>query len=97
MLRVLMLVVVLAVLLLGVSIGYFNAQAVRFDYLFGALEAPLIALLIGAFSVAVLITLLAAAGRILRLKSEIRSLRKQLDKHEAELRNLRNLPVGPGQ
>lgn len=97
MLRALLMVLVLAVVLLGISIGYFNAQPARFDYLLGVLELPLIALLIGTFSVAVLCALAAAAGRILRLKAEIRSLRKQLDKHEAELRNLRNLPVGSGQ
>ncbi len=93
MLRILLILLLVVVLCLGASIGYFNAQPVRFNYLAGEIEIPLIALIIGEFVIAVLLTLLACFGRVFALKSEIRRLRKQLRDAEAELKNLRNLPL----
>lgn len=95
MLRVFVIAVLLVFLALGASIGYFNAQEVEFDYLAGTLRLPLIALVIGEFVVAVLLTLLICLGRMLGLKAEIRRLRKQVQAAEAELKNLRDLPLAP--
>jgi uncharacterized integral membrane protein len=80
-------------LVLGASIGYFNAQPVTFNYLAGQLEIPLIALIIGEFVIAVALTLLICFGRILGLKNEIRRLRKQVRDADAELKALRELPI----
>lgn len=91
--RILLLVLLVAVLVLGASIGYFNAQSVRFDYLFGQWDVPLIALLIADFALGVLIALLLVSGRILSLRLEVRRLRNRVRDHEIELRNLRNLPL----
>lgn len=91
MLRVLAIVGLIVFLVLGASIGYFNAEPIRFDYLAGQLELPLIALVIGEFVVAVLLTLLISFGRMLGLKNEIRRLRRQVAGFDAELRNLREL------
>ncbi|SFF31034.1 Protein of unknown function [Fontimonas thermophila] len=91
--RILVLLLLLAVLVLGASVGYFNAQSVRFDYLFGAREVPLIALLVADFVLGVLVALLLALGRILGLQLELRRLRKQVRDLEIELRTLRNLPL----
>lgn len=90
--RIPVLIVLLVVLCLGACIGYFNAQPVAFNYLFGSMHMPLIALIIGVFCIAVLLTLLLTAARILSLKREIRQLRRKLRDNETELRNLRNLP-----
>lgn len=93
MIRLLSLALLLTVLVLGATIGYFNAQPVRFDFLFGAWELPLIALLITALALGVLIALAVAAMRIFALRLEIRRLRQRLHQHEIELRSLRDLPL----
>lgn len=83
--------VILPVFVLGTTIGFFNGQAVQFNYLFGSVELPLIALLIAEFLLVVLLTLLATFVRVFALKSEIRRLGKQLRDSETELKNLRVL------
>lgn len=94
--RIVLMLLLVAVLVLGASIGYFNAQSVRFDYLFGEWQVPLIALLIADFALGVLIALVFASARILSLRLELRRLRSRVRDHETELRNLRNLPLaGP--
>jgi len=92
-LRILVIAALILFLVLGASIGYFNAQEVEFDYLAGTVKLPLIALVIGEFVLAVLLTLLICLGRMLGLKSEIRRLRKQVQNSEAELKSLRELPI----
>ena len=93
MLRIFVIVALILFLLLGASIGYFNAQEVEFDYLAGTVKLPLIALVIGEFVLAVLLTLLICLGRMLGLKTEIRRLRKQVQSSESELKSLRELPI----
>ncbi|MFA5937979.1 MAG: LapA family protein [Sinimarinibacterium sp.] len=93
MTRIVLMAGLILVLVLGASIGYFNAQPVSFDYLLGVWEIPLIAVLIAAFSAGVVLTLLVVAGRILSLRLEVRRMTRQIREHEIELRNLRNLPV----
>lgn len=89
----LVIVALAAFMLLGASIGYFNAQEVRLDYLAGTISLPLIALVIGEFVLAVLLTLTICLGRMMQLKSEIRRLRKQAQLAQAELKTLRELPL----
>lgn len=96
MVRALIIVGLVIFLVLGASVGYFNAQPVRFNYLAGEIELPLIALVIGEFVLAVLLTLFISFGRMLSLKSEIRRLRKQLIGVEAELKTLRDLSADVG-
>ncbi|MGQ0528899.1 MAG: LapA family protein [Panacagrimonas sp.] len=93
MLRILVIAALVVVLVLGASIGYFNAQEIQFDYLAGTLSMPLIALVIGEFVIAVLLTLMICFGRMLQLKNEIRRLRKQVQAVESELKTLRELPI----
>ncbi|WP_420466167.1 LapA family protein [Panacagrimonas sp.] len=92
-LRILALLALAIFLVLGASVGYFNAQTVEFDYLAGKIELPLIALVIGEFVLAVLLTLLICMGRMLALKNEVRRLRKQILNTDAELKALRELPL----
>lgn len=93
MLRIFVIVALILFLVLGASIGYFNAQEVEFDYLAGTVKLPLIALVIGEFVLAVMLTLLICLGRMLGLKTEIRRLRKQVQSSESELKSLRELPI----
>lgn len=93
MARVLLLLLLIVVLVLGATVGYFNAQPIAFDYLFGVWQVPLAGLLIAAFTVGVVLALLAALSRILGLRMELRRLRQRIREHEIELRNLRELPL----
>ncbi|MFT4046090.1 MAG: LapA family protein [Solimonas sp.] len=97
MTRLAVLIVLLVILVIGASIGYFNAQPVQFNYLFGTSEFPLIAVLIAAFSIGIALTIVAVSGRLFSMRLELRRLRKQLREAEGELRTLRNLPVAPGE
>lgn len=87
--------VILPIFVLGITVGFFNGQPVVFNYLFGSVELPLIALLIAEFLLAVALTLAATFVRVFGLKAEIRRLRKQLRDSETELRNLRTLAAPP--
>lgn len=93
MIRLLIIGVLLAVLVFGVAIGFYNATPVTFDYLAGQIQLPLIALVLGEFAVVTLLTLLVCGTRILGLRSEIRRLRRQIKDAQAELQSLRNLPL----
>jgi len=91
--RLLTLAVLLVVLVLGASIGYFNAQPVQFNYLIGSSNLPLIGVLLLAFALGVAVTIITVLARLLGTRFELRRLRKQLREAEGELRTLRNLPV----
>lgn len=91
--RALSLIVLLLALVLGASIGYFNAQAVEFNYLIGSRQLPLIGVLMLSFALGVALSLLAVLARLLAARVELRRLRRQLREAEGELRTLRNLPV----
>lgn len=91
--RLLMTVVLLAVFCAGLTISYYNSEPVRFDYLTGSKDIPLIALLVAGF----ILGMLVAGGLNLAanwsLKREARRLQRQLSAAELELRDLRQLPL----
>ena len=88
----LLLLILLAVFFgLGVTIGFYNAQPVRFSYIFGEIELPLIGLIVGECLLVIALTLLIVLGRVLVLKSELRRLQRQLRGSEDELANLRRM------
>lgn len=78
---------------LGIVIAYANNGQVRFDYLVGSVQLNQVSLLLFVFGFGVALTLIACAGRLLALRSEVRRVRRRLVDAEAELKNLRNLPV----
>lgn len=78
---------------LGIVIAYANNAVVRFDYLVGSVQLNQVSLLLLVFALGVALTLIACAGRMFALRSEIRRVRRRLVDAEAELKNLRNLPV----
>lgn len=95
MLRILILIIVLGFAFLGAAIGYHNAAEVEFHFLAGQVQISLIVLLVGVFLCAVILTLLICFVRMLGMKTEIRSLRKRVNRSEAELKSLRDLPLRP--
>ena len=93
MIRALVIGAILLVLVIGVAIGFFNAQPVSFNYLAGTLQVPLIALVVGELFLVGAATALLCWARIFGLKGEIRRLRRQLKDAQAELQSLRYLPL----
>src|SRR3546814_17083548 len=87
--RIDILVVLLVILVLGASIGYFNAQPVIFNYLFGTAEFPLIAVLIAAFSIGIRLTIAAVAASLFTMRPALGRLRKQLRENEGGVRTRR--------
>jgi len=96
MLRAVVLGVVLFFIACGAAIGFFNVDPVRFNYLIGIVEMPLIYLLLIELAVITVIGVAVFAGRVWSLKLEIRGLRKRLAAAEVELKNLRSLTGTPG-
>ena len=92
--RIVGLLTVLIVLALGISVGHFNAQKISFNYLAGTVEISLIWLILGILVISVVGTLLACTGKILGLQAEVRRQKRKLAAAEAELKTLRNLPLG---
>lgn len=93
MLRIVILVVLLIVFALGASLGFFNAEPITFNYLFGSVEVRVAVLVIVTFILGALLALALCGLRILSLHREMRRVRKQLRDAETELKNLRNLPL----
>lgn len=93
MLKTLGLLLLILIFCLGVTIGYYNATPVTFDYLVGSVQIQLVVLLLVDFAVAVLITAVLCGGRILVQRAQIRRLRRQLRESDTELKNLRSLPI----
>lgn len=93
--RIAGLLLLLALVVAGACLAYFNAGPVRFDYLAGALELPLIFLLLAAFAVGAVLAMAAGAARRVRARMELRRLTRELAAAETELKALRNLPLKP--
>src|SRR5436190_23504969 len=95
MLRAAVLAVVFVLFACGAAIGFFNVDTVRFNYLIGTVEMPLIYLLLIELALVTVVGLIAFAGRVWALRLEIRGLRKRLAATEVELKNLRSLTGTP--
>lgn len=89
--RLVMVALLVVVVALGVMVGYHNAEPVELDYLLGQRSGPLSAFLLAAFSLGVLLTLLACGWRLLRLRWALTRAERRLRLTETELQQLRNL------
>lgn len=93
MLRALGILLLVVIFCLAVALGYFNLTPVQFDYLFGTAQLHLVVLLLLAFAAGIVLTLLLSSWRMLRLRTRIRRLKRQLNVAESERVNLQALPV----
>lgn len=91
--RLLLTLLLIAVFGAGLVLSYHNSHAVRFDYLAGAVELPLMGLLVAAFVVGLLVSGLLNLAAHWSLRREARRLGKQLTAAQAELGTLRQLPL----
>ncbi len=91
--RILLALLFFAVLCFGAALSYYNWQDVSLNYLVGVVEVPLIAVMFGFLVFGVLLGLLVGGARIIALRAELAAQRRRLKNAEAELKNLRSLPL----
>jgi uncharacterized integral membrane protein len=93
MFRLLRVVLVVVALVLGMVFALLNHESVTIDLLFDQFQPPLVALLIINLLIGLGIGALIYLPRQIALRLEIERTRKKLAAAEAEIRNLRNLPL----
>ena len=87
------LLVLLALIVFAISFTGENADHVQFSYFVGSIEQPLSFLLVVALFLGSILGLGASAFVVLRLKSQLRSLRKSEALARQEVLNLRTVPI----
>lgn len=93
MLRLLRNLVLLFALALGVTFGFFNFQLVTVDLLWSDVRVPLVVVLVLDFALGFGLALLLLLARTLKLRSDLARERRQLKDAQAEIRNLRSMPI----
>lgn len=93
MLRLIRNLIVVVALVLGVAFGFFNYDLVSIDLLWTTTEAPLVVLLAVAFVLGLLIAALVCVAKIARLRGQLSSARRRLKDAQAEISNLRSMPI----
>lgn len=89
-------ILVVLVLIAGFAFAMLNAVPVSIDYFLGQSEIPLPWALLLALLAGFGLGLLVALGAILRAQAQARRIRKDARLMEAEIKNLRNLPIRRG-
>jgi uncharacterized membrane protein YciS (DUF1049 family) len=93
MLRLLRNLVLLFALVLGVTFGFFNFQLVTVDLLLSEVRVPLVVVLILDFVLGFGLALLLLLARTLKLRTDLARERRHLKDAQAEIRNLRSMPI----
>ncbi|MGH8370108.1 MAG: LapA family protein [Gammaproteobacteria bacterium] len=93
MLRWIAAIVFLCVFIVALLFAYANGSDVQVSYLVGELQVHLSSALLGAAVIGWLLGLLSSLAVIFRLKREAWKLKRSIRDAEAEIRNLRNLPL----
>jgi len=76
MMRLLSLVCLLFALIMGLSFAVLNAENVMVRYYIGSANMPLSVLMLGVWVFGIVVGILASFPKILRLKLEVRRLRR---------------------
>ena len=92
--RSLWVIVIAALLYVGWRFPTENAQGIEISYLFGTFEAvPVWVALLAAFGSGALLATMASSLRVAKLGLTTRRYRKTVNDLEAEVHQLRNLPL----
>lgn len=89
-------IIIVLALVLGVAFSFFNLQDVSVDLLWTTARAPLVVLLVIAFVLGFVIALLGLVYKLARLRARLSKSRRQLKQAEAEINNLRSMPIHDG-
>lgn len=87
------LIIFLLVLMLGLSFAILNAEPVELDYYFGSQRLSLSLVVLVTLIIGVVAGVVASLSIIIKLKREVSRLRKANQVVDAELANLRTLPL----
>jgi lipopolysaccharide assembly protein A len=93
MLRWIAIFIFLCVFVVALLFAYANGSTVQLSYLAGEIQVHLSSALLGAAIIGWLLGLLSSLAVIFRLKREAWKLKRSIRDAEAEIRNLRNLPL----
>ncbi|WP_423823840.1 lipopolysaccharide assembly protein LapA domain-containing protein [Salinisphaera sp. SPP-AMP-43] len=93
MLRLIRNLIVIIAVVIGLAFGFFNYNPTSVDLLWTTTEAPLAVLLGLAFLLGLIIALLLCGVRMAKLRARLSSTRRQLKDAEAEISNLRSMPI----
>lgn len=93
MLRWIAIIALVCIFVVALLLAYANGKTVALDYLIGSMRVHLSSALLGAAIIGWLLGLLSGLAVIFRLKREVWRLQRSVRDAEAEIRNLRNLPL----
>ena len=93
MMRWIAFIVLMCVFIVALLLAYANGTTVVLDYLMGSMRVHLSSALLGAAIIGWILGLLSSLAIIFRLKREAWRLKRSAREAEAEIRNLRNLPL----
>lgn len=91
--RILSTIFFLILVLLGITFAGLNAELVNINYYLGSTKLPLSLLLVITFMIGGLLSLFFNVVNYVRLKSANHTLKQRLKLAEAEIINLRTLPL----
>lgn len=93
MLRVIRFILFVILFLLGLGFAVLNVELIKLDFYFSYWQMPLSLALVIVLLVGMGLGFLACLGQFVKLKREMSRLRKAAKISEAELINLRSLPL----
>jgi lipopolysaccharide assembly protein A len=93
MMRWIAFIVLIAIFAVALLLAYANGTTIALDYLMGSVHVHLSSALLGAAIIGWILGLLSSLAIIFRLKRETWRLKRSVREAEAEIRNLRNLPL----
>lgn len=85
--------VFILVLVVGIAFTSLNAQPVTLDYFLGRAETTLPWVLLVSLAAGFVVGLIVTGFALFSARRDVRRLRRQLRSLEAEVTNLRNLPI----
>jgi len=91
--RIITYVIILLIILLGVTFAGLNAEPVMLNYYIGSTQLPLSLLLVLALIIGCIISLIVSLILYIKYKTDNHRLRQRLKVVEAELANLRTIPL----
>lgn len=93
MLSLIRTLIIFIALFLGAVFGYLNYASTSVNLLWGSVDAPLVVLIAIAFALGLVIALIVCGIKIAKLKATLSSNRRKLKDAEAEISNLRSMPI----
>lgn len=93
MLRFLRNLLLVIALVIGIAFGFFNRQLVTIDVLWSNAHIPLVIVLLVAFVVGFALAFLLFLSRLIMLRSGLARTRSHLKDAQAEISNLRSMPI----